>query len=682
MNKWFSSHSIRNKFLYVLTFISILSASVTAGLLIYFESVDAERYHQDKLTLMSSIISPNLTAAIIFNDTQTINELISPTIETEGIFGAYVFDKEKQLVAQVNKNGVNLKKLSDNFKVETPLILEGEHYGSLVFYSDQSVVDVKLSFYKKLVAQLVIGTVIVSLIFSLILSRLITKHLSQLIDVAKKVTDTNDYTIRAPCDTVDEIGDLTDCFNSMLETVESRERALESKVVERTKALADANRKLHHQAHEDTLSGLPNRRSLYSYLNRLVDNKKNFCLLFIDLDGFKQVNDSLGHDLGDMLLKQASERIVSCVRAGDFVARLGGDEFTVVLNDIARHERIDDITQNILAQLANNFTLADQEALVSASVGITLFPQDGSCVDSLIKNADQAMYESKRQGKNCFHYFNQEMSRYLADKKQQISDLHCALKNNEFELHYQPIINLHSEKICKAEALIRWQHPSKGLIMPGDFLDTVEEEGLMDELGFWVAKQAADDALKWQKLSDKNIVVSINISPSQFIQEDNLLRKWLAYLDEIQLPKQSLVIEITENAVIENDANVHQLLNDIRAQGINIAIDDFGVGYSSLSYLQQLNLDLLKIDRAFIAQLTASTSSYGLCKGIIAIAKELQLTVVGEGIETKQQRDMLIQAGCDYGQGYLFSKPLPCAEFESAYIIEPPLPFTKKTSMS
>lgn len=670
MIRLFSSHTIRNKFLFILMLISILSASVTASVLIYYESVDAENYQQDKLLLMSSVISPSLTAAIMFDDIDTINELIIPTVKTEGVFATYVYNNKGKLITKTHRKNLYIKQLHDEDKVETPLVFEGGVQGTLIFYADSSVIDNKMSFYKKLVAQLLIGTLFISLILSIILSRLITRPLSQLINIAKKVNENNDYTMRAPYHSADEIGDLINCFNAMLNTVESRELALESTVIDRTQALETANRQLHLQAYEDALSGLPNRRSFYALLNGIIAKKKEFCLLFIDLDGFKQINDSLGHDYGDILLQHVSKRIVSCVRSDDFVARLGGDEFTVVLDGLTNEAKINKIVSHILSSLESVFHLKKERVFASASLGVTLYPRDGNNIDTLIKNADQAMYESKRKGKNRSHYFDQEMSQQLIYKKERVSDLHRALKNDEFEVYYQAILNLQSNEVDKAEALIRWQHPTKGLILPDDFLSIVEEENLMDELGYWVANKVLANRIKWQGLISKQLEISINISPSQFKPTNSLLKKWISDLDSFSLPKNAIAFEITEHSLIQDNYHVQAMLNDIRSKGIRIAIDDFGVGYSSLSYLQQLNLDILKIDKSFIDRLTNDMRSYGLCKGIVTIAQELNLTIVAEGVETLAQHKLVTELGCDYGQGYLYGKPMLSSEFEHKYITQ------------
>jgi len=442
---------------------------------------------------------------------------------------------------------------------------------------------------------------------------------------------------------------------------------LETEVLSRTKELELVNSRLHHQANEDALSGLPNRRAIYNELQQLIDDKTPFSLLFIDLDGFKRVNDTLGHDYGDILLKQVSARIVSCVRNSDYVARLGGDEFTVILRGLILPHQIDKITAVILTQLSTPFEIDNESIYVSGSLGVTLYPDDGSTVDNLMKNADQAMYESKNQGKNRCSYFCAEMQSRAQAKKTLINDLRLGLERQEFELYYQPIISLKNNKVCKAEALIRWHHPERGLLFPDEFIATVEEEGFISELGHWVAMQASTDAARWVNLFGSDIQVSINISPLQFKNSNELLQDWLCYLRNLNLNNKNIVVEITEHSLMENREDIRATLNDMRQSGIGIAIDDFGVGYSSLSYLQQLDLDILKIDRSFISNLS-NPNSFALCKAIITIAHELGLSVIAEGIETEQQRETLTKVGCDFGQGYLFSKPLPNQQFEEEYL--------------
>jgi len=659
--------SIRDKFLLIWMCITILSTSVIGGVLVYYEHKNAENYQIDKLNLVVSVISPSLTAAVVFDDAETIEELIFPIVKTEGVVGVAVFDANQELISDVFKEE-ELRRLSIILpKFESALTLQKNNVGKLVLYTDDSIVENKVIFYQKFLAQVLLWSIIASLLFAWLLSHYITKPLSKLTSIAKSISVQSNYSIRAQKNSSDEIGDLTDCFNLMLETIELRDRKLESKVASRTQDLEVAMKKLHHQAHEDALSGLPNRRSLMVKLDQLITEQQPFCVLFIDLDGFKVINDSFGHYFGDQLLKEVSERLVASVKKDDFVARLGGDEFTIILKDIQTEERINNICHHILHTLSAPFTLKNEQAFVSGSMGITLYPHDSDSVETLVRNADQAMYESKRQGKNCYHYFTQDIQNKLSERKTLVDDLRNALKNQEFYLVYQPVFNLHSGEVLKAEALVRWHHPSKGILYPGDFIEVMEEEGLMDEFGFWIASSATKDATRWRQQYNKKMQVSINVSPSQFAKRNGKLQIWLEQIRNLDTDCSHIIVEITEHSIMENNAYVQSVINDMRSLGIKIAVDDFGMGYSSFSYLQELELDILKIDKSFIDNLTESSNGYALCRAIIRIAHELELVVIAEGIETEKQKNMLIRAGCDFGQGFIFSKALTCNEFEEMY---------------
>lgn len=663
MNNHSGAQPIRRKLLFILMLMSVVATVITAISLLMYESRNAEQTHNEKLNLISTVITPSLTAAVIFNDTDTVMELIEPIVETEGVFRVQVTNNHQviaDVLASKIKNNMVIKKTS-------VLKMDGISHGTLTLYSDNSVVEKRINFYKLFVMEVLLGIFALSFILSMVLSRLFTKPLLNLTAIAKKITLSSNYNLRAKRFSSDEIGELTDCFNTMLETIEYRDNILESQVFSRTRELETANSQLHHQANEDALSGLPNRRAIYNKLQQLIDDETSFSLLFIDLDGFKRVNDTLGHHYGDTILKQVSCRIVDCVRKSDSVARLGGDEFTVILKDLTLPNKIDEITAVILKQLSEPFEIEGEKVYVSGSVGITLYPEDGSTVDSLVKNADQAMYVSKAQGKNCSSYFCVEMQKRAQAKKILINDLRLGIERQEFELHYQPVFCLKTNKICKAEALMRWRHPERGLLSPDEFLSTVEDEGFINEIGYQLAMKASSDAARWMNLFNSNVQISINISPTQFNGSHELIQDWLCYIGRLNLNTKNIVVEITEHSLMEYREDIRSTLNDIRRAGIAIAIDDFGVGYSSLSYLQQLDLDILKIDRSFINNL-AGPNSLALCKAIITIAHELGLSVVAEGIETEEQKNTLTKLGCDFGQGYLLSKPLPYQQFENDYI--------------
>ena len=421
------------------------------------------------------------------------------------------------------------------------------------------------------------------------------------------------------------------------------------------------------QANYDHLTDLPNRRLFNDRLEQAIKlskrNKQSFALLFIDLDRFKEINDSLGHHTGDLLLKEVTNRILTSVRESDSLARMGGDEFAVILSGLKEIQFVDSISREIIRLLNNPFEINDQVIYISASIGITLYPQDSARANDLLKNADQAMYQSKASGKNRYSYFTRAMQD-LSVKRHQIGhDLRIAISQEQFELHYQPIINTLTQKISKAEALIRWRHPVHGLIYPSQFIPVAEDTNLISELGDWIFEKATLQAKRWQNNYDPNFKVSINVSPVQF-KSKMLTHDWLVHLHKNSLSGSSVIIEITESLLMENDPVITNQLLQLRDAGIQVAIDDFGTGYSALSYLKKFDIDYLKIDKSFIDGITAFSSDFILCEAIIIMAHKLGLKVVAEGIEAEQQLELLSSIDCDYSQGYRISKPLAVDEFD------------------
>jgi len=424
-----------------------------------------------------------------------------------------------------------------------------------------------------------------------------------------------------------------------------------------------------NQANFDTLTGLPNRHMFYDRLTQ--DIKKahraglKTALLFIDLDKFKEINDTLGHSMGDILLQEAARRISGCVRETDTVARLGGDEFTVILAELDDTGSVERIAENILQNMAKPFRLNDEMAYVSASIGITLHPNDATEAEGLLKNADQAMYAAKNGGRNRFSYFTQSMQQTAQARLRLTSELRGALAAGQFRIHYQPIVNLATGRIIKAEALIRWQHPVRGMVSPAEFIPLAEETGLIVEIGDWVFREAARQLQQWRTLYNPGFQISVNVSPVQLSNTiGNSYKAWFGYLQELGLPGQNVVIEITEGLLLGADSGITGKLLEFRDAGIQVAIDDFGTGYSSLSYLKKFDIDYLKIDQSFVRDLVTDPDDMALSEAIIVMAHKLDLKVIAEGVETEAQRKLLTEAYCDYAQGYLFSKPVPAEAFE------------------
>ncbi len=423
------------------------------------------------------------------------------------------------------------------------------------------------------------------------------------------------------------------------------------------------------QANFDTLTSLPNRRIFHDRLEQEIKKSHRsglpMALMLLDLDRFKEVNDTLGHAQGDVLLIEAARRITECVRESDTVARLGGDEFTVILSEMPDVNSVERIAQNIIERLAAPFQLLQEMVYVSASMGITLYPDDAQTIEPLLKNADQAMYLAKKSGRNRFRYFTAALQEAAQTHLRLRNDLRGALGDKQLLVFYQPIVTLANGAIHKAEALLRWQHPTRGFISPAEFIPVAEETGIIIEIGDWVFREVASQAAHWRASHYAEFQISVNISPVQFRHQGTNFKAWLDYLQELGLPGQSIVMEITEGLLLEAHTPVTDQLLAFRDAGIRVSLDDFGTGYSSLSYLKKFDIDYLKIDQLFVRNLADNANDRILCEAIIVMAHKLGLKVIAEGVETEQQRDLLAAYGCDYAQGWLYSKAVPPEQFEA-----------------
>jgi diguanylate cyclase (GGDEF)-like protein/PAS domain S-box-containing protein len=418
-------------------------------------------------------------------------------------------------------------------------------------------------------------------------------------------------------------------------------------------------------ANYDFLTGLPNRSNFMNHLHEDVKRAERtglpLALLFIDLDGFKGVNDRNGHDAGDQLLKQVAQRISSCVRGTDTVARLGGDEFTVILTDVNKVLHVEVLVQEMLGALASAFSIRGKDVQISASIGVTLFPQDASSPAELLRNADQAMYAAKNAGKSCFSYFTAAMRDAAWARLKVIDELRRAIPAGELAVYYQPIVELANEKIVKAEALLRWRHPKSGLMLPDAFLGLAEETGLIGEIGEWVLNDALQCASAWSTLLGHPFQISVNKSSVELMSKVPM-KDWDTRLKALALPPNSLSVEISEESLTNESSNVREKLDYLRTAGVQLSINNFGTGCSSMTCLKKSNVDFLKIDLSFIHELTTSSDSRSIAEMIIVMAHKLGQKVIAEGVETAEQRDWLKKAQCDYAQGYFFSGPVTSQE--------------------
>ena len=427
---------------------------------------------------------------------------------------------------------------------------------------------------------------------------------------------------------------------------------------------------LEYQAHHDPLTGLANRGLLRERLHQAIAQaerqQRALALMFIDLDDFKLINDSMGHSVGDELLKLAAQRLHACVRDEDTVARLGGDEFVLLLVDQEGERSVSHAVERLREAMSQPYRVLGKEFVLTCSVGVALFPADGRDVETLLKHADAAMYRAKALGRNAHHFFTEEINTQIGERLAVERDLRRALRNGEFVLHYQPKVALRSGRMIGAEALVRWNHPEKGMIPPARFIPIAEDTGLIVALGDWVLREAARQAKAWRDAGLEFDCLSVNLSARQFKQRD-LAQHVDAALRASGLPPHCLDLELTESVMMENvEANL-QCLQALKALGIQLSLDDFGTGYSSLSYLRRFPVDRLKIDKSFVRDIVRDAGDAAITQAVIRLGQILGLAVTAEGVESEEQLEFLSRHGCDEAQGYYFSPPLPAEAFEALW---------------
>jgi diguanylate cyclase (GGDEF)-like protein/PAS domain S-box-containing protein len=436
----------------------------------------------------------------------------------------------------------------------------------------------------------------------------------------------------------------------------------------------EAEEVINFQAYHDLLTNLPNRALLRDRLSLAITqarrNKRKLGVMFLDLDRFKLVNDTLGHSMGDRLLKAVANRLQSCLRGGDTLSRFGGDEFTLLLPEVRTRDDVVVIAEKILDRLSGPFVIDGHELFVGASIGIALYPEAGDSEEALIQNSDIAMYHVKGRGKNGYQFFSEEMNHQFSTRLSLERELRNGLAQDELSVYYQPQVSLESGCIVGVEALVRWRHPLRGLVEPGEFLGMAEETGLITQIDEYVQQKAFADVVSWQQGGLGDIRVSVNLSALQ-LEQDNFVERFVANLTAAGLDAKSVKLEITENILMQDMEVVIPKLKELRKLGVRIAIDDFGTGYSSLSYLQQFPINTLKIDRSFVGDIRADASDASIINAIVAMARGLQLDLIAEGVENRTQLNYLHSQGCSEVQGYIFSPAVP-AEQVKALLAENP----------
>ncbi len=678
--KMWAEQSIRKKLMSVLLFTS--SCALILALLGFAASdwFSTRTVMVEHLRSSAGIVGNNLVSALAFQDTQSANKTLASLKNERDIVAAVIFDKAGNIFTSYLPNEQDIPNILPGESagmrdgllfVQLPIELDGEIIGHILLVSKMG--DWHQQQFRRITTTifLFIVALLISVFISSRVQKVVTGPILKLAAITQRITETRDYTLRANKLSSDEIGNLVDNFNEMLQEIQERDNELqrirlqlEEKVDERTAELQLLANKFEHQACHDVLTGLANRATFDHQLKAAISQSERYshklAVFFLDLDRFKIINDTLGHAVGDQLLIQLSERLSSSLRSCDTLARLGGDEFAVLLLEVQPSDVVDVATKlvNTVNEPLNvsGFTLH-----LTTSIGISVFPDDGQNAETILKNADTAMYRSKDMGRNQFTFYAPEMNEHAERRLVIENKLRKAAAEGNFQLHYQPKWDVETLQVTGVEALIRWFDPDEGAISPSEFIPLAEESGLIGMIDQWVMETACTEILSLHNEGLPKITLSVNFSPSHFIRHD-VQDEIETILTKTGFPGHLLEFEITESLISSEAVDVYKKLRDIRELGIEISIDDFGKAYSSLSRLKQLPLNTLKIDRSFIHDLGESPDEEVIVKTIISMAHNLNLKVVAEGVETDQQYQFIKQHHCDTVQGYLFGKPVPIEE--------------------
>lgn len=640
--------------------INILTLFIMSGLLFSNFIAAYEDNLKEVMRSKITLLAATSASALVFGDQESAATLLSSLKEHTATRYVQMYNADQQLFAEYRRSGQLVDVDIDDYESDAffknkniylsqPVLMNGEYLGVIVISADTNSLNEQKNRYILIASTVLFISLVLAYLLNWQLQKRLTAPISDLINLVSYVARNKKYHRRLDSARDDEIGDLTLGVNTMLDTIEAHET------------------QLFQRANYDELTQLPNRHLLMERLthgiNTATRNKTEIALLFLDLDRFKVVNDSLGHRVGDELLVQVAGKLVNTLRKSDSISRWGGDEFVMLLENIKNVKDIDNIVEKIVEELAKPTMTGGHLLHVSTSIGIARFPQDGDDSVSLLKHADISMYRAKAQGPGKFEYFNPTM---LNDSVKRLTlevTVHEAFEKKDFFMVYQPQVAVASGNVVGLEALIRWNFGGS-FVPPDEFLPVIEEVGLMHDLSLWVLEQACQQNVDWQNAGFPPVSIAVNLPPS-FILHVDCTEKVQSILRKTGLAAKYLEIELTENTFIGSGLAAVSVLKSLRDIGVIIALDDFGTGYSCLSYLKDLPIGTLKIDGSFIQGLGVSQANDGIVQSIITLGKSLGMTLVAECVETEQQRSLLEHMECDIIQGYLYSKPLSAADAAS-----------------
>ena len=667
MKRFFNKLSLRGKLTFIITLTSCLMLLFTFVAIIWLQRISLRSELLQDAQVLSRSISKDCAAAMVHNDQKAATLALEPLAANHSVLGARLFDQEQNIFAEFYRNLARDPE-NDELKVKTllreghvyyqkyldvfePIVYEGKVLGQLMLRMDLVKINDILIRYTWIGGVVFLIYSLLAFLLASSLQKLISDPIKSLLLSMQTISKKKNYSLRVEKTSEDELGSLFDGFNEMLTEIEIRDQELQNN---------EAN--LEHLANHDSLTKVANRLLFHDRLEHSLARakriKSRLAILVIDLDRFKNINDSLGHDIGDHVLCAVADRLSSFVRDADTLARIGGDEFAIILDQIKRTNDVGRYVQKLLREIAQIIEVDEHKLHITASIGVGLYPENGEDVESLMKSADTSMYRGKEGGGNSYQFYSGDMNTDARESLLLENQLREALQKKQLLLYYQPQYELKAGHLIGFEALIRWKHPDLGLVSPLDFIPMAEESGLIVPIGEWILYTACKQMKKIQEQWKLPLSMAVNLSPRQFLHS-SLVQTVAEVLYRTKLNPRFLELEITESMVMGNIEQSISKMNEFKKMGVQLAIDDFGTGYSSLEYLKKFPISKLKIDQSFVRELGHDANDTAIVHSVIALGKSMELEVIAEGIETVEQLDLLEKEGCDQGQGYLFSKPLP-----------------------
>lgn len=652
-----------------------------SAMLVLFIAIVTYQFFSFKQDLLNdldaqlTVVENNIGAALSFEDAMAANEMLESLSLNKSVERAYILLNNSVVFAEYNAKTADTTigqqvppdwLQANKLQLFRPILINGMEKGTIHLVANMDKVYARIEVFAIFLLLAVLMAMVLARLISRHLNRYITEPIGYLEHLVTRITQNQKYTERSSIRADDEIGALSAGINTMLESITHRDEQLREELDQRR----HIEKRLDQLAYFDHQTTLPNRHAFTEHINKTMHacgtEKRAFYLLMLDLDNFKVVNDTIGHEAGDKLLKECGKRLHSILSENDGIFRIGGDEFAITLQGVKSSLDVEKICHRITHAVSQKFTIDKHEIFVGVSIGVVQYIDGNYSESSLIKNADVAMYWAKADGKNTFKLYSREIEELKYHRQELITHLQDALSNNELELYYQPIVNVASNTIVGVEALLRWHQPQMGTISPVEFIPIAESTGLITPIGDWVINTALAQIRTWQDKYGPDLFVNINISGRQF-HDQYIINKVNAAITKNMVDPRTINFELTESILMEHVGSTVHILKALRKLGTSISIDDFGTGHSSMSYLKQFPVNTLKIDRSFIQGLPEDEVDTAIIKSIFALAESLKLDVVAEGVETGLQFDFLKEHQCAKAQGFFFSPPLPAGEIEALF---------------